>query len=116
MKKRKSKRKERKREKKKEKSYLFEGLFSVQPEALPGLRPTGTTRALLRGGLRDRRNQKRLDADAGVVHLLLREAGVDHVHDTVDGQRRLGDVFFDAQKKKNKERRKKNSEKKKSKE
>jgi hypothetical protein len=40
----------------------------------------------------DGRHQQALDADARVVHLLLGKAGVDDVHDAIDGQRRLCNV------------------------
>ena len=69
-----------------------EGLLRVQAEALARPRSTGTTGALLGGGLRHGRDDERLDARLGVEHLLLAEAAVHHVHHAVDRHRRLGDV------------------------
>eukprot|EP00754_Rhynchopus_humris_P006658 Rhum_TRINITY_DN13182_c1_g1::Rhum_TRINITY_DN13182_c1_g1_i1::g.57091::m.57091 len=70
----------------------LERLLRVQPEALAGTRATGTARTLVGGGLRDGGDEKALHADTRVVHLLLREARVHHVHDAVDGHGGLRDV------------------------
>ena len=45
--------------------------------------------------LGDGRDHQLVDAGLGVVDLLLDEAGVHHVVDPVDGERRLGDVGGD---------------------
>ena len=69
-----------------------EGLLRVQAEALARPRAAGAAGALLRRRLGDGRHEQRLDPRAGVVDLLLAEAGVHHVDDAVDGQTGLGDV------------------------
>mmetsp|Transcript_79232 Transcript_79232/g.210411 ORF Transcript_79232/g.210411 Transcript_79232/m.210411 type:complete len:458 (+) Transcript_79232:652-2025(+) len=73
----------------------LEGLLRVEPEALPGLRAPGSARPLRGGGLRHRRDEQGLDADPGVVDLLLGKAWIHHVHNAVNGDRRLGDVCRD---------------------
>mmetsp|Transcript_48960 Transcript_48960/g.116583 ORF Transcript_48960/g.116583 Transcript_48960/m.116583 type:complete len:518 (+) Transcript_48960:640-2193(+) len=74
---------------------LMERLLGVEAEALARPRAPCPPCPLVRARLGDGRDEERLDADARVVHLLLREARVDHVHDTVDGERGLGDVGGD---------------------
>mmetsp|Transcript_9026 Transcript_9026/g.22493 ORF Transcript_9026/g.22493 Transcript_9026/m.22493 type:complete len:450 (+) Transcript_9026:611-1960(+) len=67
----------------------------IQPKTLPRPRPPRAPRALLRARLGYRAHEQRLHADARVVHLLLREARVDDVHDALDRERRLGNVGGD---------------------
>lgn len=74
---------------------LLEGLLRVQPEALSRLGTTGTTGTLLGRGLGDGGDKEGLDADARVVDLLLAEARVDDVDDTVDGEGGFGNVGGD---------------------
>ena len=98
------------------------GLLRVEAETLPRPRAAGAPRPLLGGGLADGRDQQRLHPDTRVVHLgaviktpavthssalflrercheasplthlLFGEAGVDHKHNTVDGQGGFCDV------------------------
>mmetsp|Transcript_28058 Transcript_28058/g.70446 ORF Transcript_28058/g.70446 Transcript_28058/m.70446 type:complete len:233 (+) Transcript_28058:889-1587(+) len=71
---------------------LLEGVFGVEAERLSGARTAGTTGPLLGRRSGDRGHQQRLHANARVVHFLLGEAGVDDVHDAVNGERRFRDV------------------------
>lgn len=64
-------------------AYIF-ALIRVAPQTLPSLPYPG-----------DGRHQQRLDPDARIVDLLLREPGVDHINDPVDGQRGLCNVGRD---------------------
>lgn len=72
--------------------FLDERVLGIEAERLARTRTTGTTGALLCTGLGDWRHEQRLDTNARVVDLLLRKTGIDHVDDTVDGQRGFGNV------------------------
>mmetsp|Transcript_15069 Transcript_15069/g.63555 ORF Transcript_15069/g.63555 Transcript_15069/m.63555 type:complete len:372 (+) Transcript_15069:2103-3218(+) len=74
---------------------LLERRLRVQAETLPRPCAPRATGALVRGGARDGRHQQRFDADTRVIHLLLGKPGIEHVHDAVDGERRLGNVRGD---------------------
>ena len=65
---------------------------NAQSEALAGRHAARAARALIGRRLADRRDQQRLHAGARREALLLAEARVDHVHNAVDGERRLGNV------------------------
>lgn len=75
--------------------FVDKVLLSVESEALARPRPTGTTGPLLSGCLGDRGNKQRLDSNPRVVDFLLEESRVNDVDDTIDRQRRLGDVGRD---------------------
>mmetsp|Transcript_37284 Transcript_37284/g.97756 ORF Transcript_37284/g.97756 Transcript_37284/m.97756 type:complete len:249 (-) Transcript_37284:1377-2123(-) len=66
--------------------------LSVQAVALARPCPAGPATPLLGLLLRDRRHHQRVHPRLGVVHLLLDKAGVNHVVDAVDRERRLGNV------------------------
>ena len=67
-------------------------LLRVQTEALTGTSSPGAACSLLGAGLGDGGHEQRLHSDAGVVHLLLGEAGVYHERNPVDGEGGLRDV------------------------
>mmetsp|Transcript_20640 Transcript_20640/g.59944 ORF Transcript_20640/g.59944 Transcript_20640/m.59944 type:complete len:290 (+) Transcript_20640:1030-1899(+) len=67
-------------------------LLGVQPEALSRPGTPGASRSLPRRSAGYGRYQQRFDPNAGIVHLLLGETGIDDVHDPVDRQRRLGHI------------------------
>eukprot|EP00160_Parvularia_atlantis_P010107 Unigene198_Nuclearia_a/m.724 Unigene198_Nuclearia_a/g.724 ORF Unigene198_Nuclearia_a/g.724 Unigene198_Nuclearia_a/m.724 type:complete len:554 (-) Unigene198_Nuclearia_a:1634-3295(-) len=67
-------------------------LLRVQPVRLAGPHAPRAAGALLRGCLRCRRDDERLDVGLEVVHTHLDEAAVDHVYDAVDRNGRLGNV------------------------
>mmetsp|Transcript_23992 Transcript_23992/g.50574 ORF Transcript_23992/g.50574 Transcript_23992/m.50574 type:complete len:318 (-) Transcript_23992:899-1852(-) len=71
---------------------FVEGLLRVESKTLPGTRPTGTSGALSRRGPRDGTYQEGLHPNTRIVHFLFRKSRVDDVDDTVDGERRFGDV------------------------
>jgi len=87
------------------------GVLCVEPIALSRPGSSRTSFALIGAGLRDRRDQQRIQSNARIIYLvcliigyllaflefkilyfLFREAGVDNIHDTVDGKRSLCNI------------------------
>lgn len=72
--------------------FLLECFFRVESEAFSWACTTSTTCTLLRRCLGDRCNDQRIHTQLRVVHFNLREAGIDDIVDTIDGQRGFRDV------------------------
>lgn len=66
--------------------------LGVHPVALARPRASGTSGALVGGGLGEGEDSERVHPHPGVVHFELAVARVDHVEDAIDRQRGLGDV------------------------
>mmetsp|Transcript_37897 Transcript_37897/g.108999 ORF Transcript_37897/g.108999 Transcript_37897/m.108999 type:complete len:414 (-) Transcript_37897:906-2147(-) len=71
---------------------VLKGPLGIQAEALAWLHPAGAPCALIGGSLRTWHHNERLHPGARIEGVLLAESWVDHVHDVVDRDRRLGDV------------------------
>mmetsp|Transcript_231 Transcript_231/g.408 ORF Transcript_231/g.408 Transcript_231/m.408 type:complete len:217 (-) Transcript_231:825-1475(-) len=71
------------------------GCLGKKPVALARARAPRAPSPLASRRLRDGRDDEGIHAELGVVHVLLDEAGVDHVVDAVNSQRGLGNVGAD---------------------
>ena len=72
--------------------FALEGRFGVEVVGFAGARAAGAAGALGGVGLGDGRDLEGVHSHAGVVDFEFGEAGVDDVHDAVDGERGFGDV------------------------
>ncbi|MCO5547112.1 hypothetical protein L7F22_000554 [Adiantum nelumboides] len=77
------------------KQLLLEGRLGVEAVGAAGARASGAAGALVGIGAADGRDLERVHAHTRIVDLELAVAGVDDVHDAVDGERRLGNVGGD---------------------
>lgn len=74
---------------------FVERLLCVEAESFARASTSCAPRSLLSSCLTDGADQQRLNTCTGVIHLLLAEPWVDHIDNTVNGERGLGNVGGD---------------------
>ena len=71
---------------------LVEGFFCEKSVAFTGSRSTGSTGSLLRASSADWTYEQRLNSEPRIIYFLLGETWINHVDNSVNGERGLSDV------------------------